>query len=806
MAEKSPRNPQNNTRGNSAHSPRSTRGARSMHSSGSYSFRNSYTGMPRSTRKPPAGKNGTSSARRLKKNGKPKMRLWKKFLIAIALIFATGAAVLGIAYAATEVPSPEAVALAQKTTVYYSDGTTPIGSFSGQNREIISCKALPDYVKNAVVASENRSFWSDPGIDLKGIARALFHNVTSGSRQGGSTITQQYAERYYLGETKSYFGKVKEALLALKIAQTQDKNTVLCNYMNTIYFGRGAYGIQAAAKAYFNKDAKDLSLDEAVLIAGIIPAPSAWDPAVSPESAAKRFRRVIRIMKEDRYITAEQAAQASAVPKTAAHTPSNDFQGTNGYILTMVRNELVKSKRFTADDLAAGGYKIITTLDKNRQDLMNRTVAESKARNKVPNSVEAGGLSVNSRTGGIISLYAGDDYLKKQLNNVSQATFEPGSTMKAFTLLGAIQKKCSLDTQFNGNSPRTFKGLKTPVKNFGDTSYGNVTLYKAVASSVNTVFMELNEDVTPATTAILAKSAGITSAISATSPYNTLGIDGVTLKELTQAYATFSNGGQQMPIHIVDKVNDSRQGTVYQTSVSGNRVFEPKDVALLNKALTGVITSGTGSSARSIGKTLAGKSGTANDNKAAAFVGYTPSVVTAYAIWSPASDGSAAELPTFNGYEYGHGYPTYLFTQYMKSALANTANENFESATDSGKIGGPNGTWGIRGAAASDGGNTGRNTSPDNSDANKNGNEPEAPGDRKSPGENSGGSGSGSGSGTGNGNNSGGNNSGGSDNGNGGGSSGDNNGSGNGNNNQNTGREHPAVPSPTTPVQPSSPN
>ena len=173
-------------------------------------------------------------------------------------------------YITTEIPQPEKFALAEKTTVYYNDGTTPIGSYAEQNREIISCADLPDYVGNAIVASEDRSFYTNKGIDPIGIARAFYNNLTTGSRQGGSTITQQYAERYYLGETTSYVGKLREAFLAVKIAQAQDKSQVLCNYMNTIYLGRGAYGIQAAAKAYFGKDAKDLTLSEAAMLAGIV--------------------------------------------------------------------------------------------------------------------------------------------------------------------------------------------------------------------------------------------------------------------------------------------------------------------------------------------------------------------------------------------------------------------------------------------------------------------------------------------------------------------------------------------------------
>ena len=250
------------------------------------------------------GGNHRTNGRGPKLKGRRKHLILKWILGLIGAGIVAGIGLFAYLYITTEIPQPEKVAMAENTTVYYNDGTTELGTFSKQNRTIIQCSALPKYVGNAIVASENRTFYKDNGIDLKGITRALINNLTTGTRQGGSTITQQYAERYYLGETTSYKGKVKEAILALKIAQTQDKDEVLCNDMNTIYLGRGAYGIQAAAKAYFNKDAKDLTLNEAAMLAGIIPSPSNWDPAVNKKKAASRFKRVINIMREDGYITA----------------------------------------------------------------------------------------------------------------------------------------------------------------------------------------------------------------------------------------------------------------------------------------------------------------------------------------------------------------------------------------------------------------------------------------------------------------------------------------------------------------------
>lgn len=643
------------------------------------------------------GGNGRKPAMHNSHNKPHKHGLRFKILFTLLALLVVGIiAVVGTLtymYVKTEIPKPESIALAQKTTVYYSDGKTPIGSYAEQNREIIGCSALPQYVGNAIVSSENRSFYQDSGIDLRGIGRAFLNNVTKGTRQGGSTITQQYAERYYLGETTSYAGKLKEAILSLKIAQTEEKSTVLCNYMNTIYLGRGAYGIQAASKAYFNKDAKDLTLSEAAMLAGIIPSPTNWDPAKNEKEAELRFNRVLKIMREDNHITAKQFKEAK-MPKTITSTTQNAYAGQQGYLLRMVKDELISTKAFTENDLDTDGYKIITTIDKSKQELMFKTASPSTKSGTLPSGLELGGISVNPKTGAIISLYAGDDYLKRQLNNVSQSTFQVGSTMKVFTLLGAIQDDVNLNTYFNGNSPRTFSSVGKAVANDGGVSYGYINLYTALANSVNTVFMDLNDHVTPAKTASNAKEAGIQGKIDSSSPFNTLGVVSLSVLDLARGYSTLANDGMKPTLHIVATVNNQAGKEQYKASTATSKVFDSNDVALLQKAMTGVIQSGTGSAARSIGKTMAGKSGTANDNTAADFVGFTPSTLTAFGLWYPSSDGGAQEVPTFLGYPHGSGYPAYLFAQYMSQALQGVADESFPTATDTGKVGGPDGTWG----------------------------------------------------------------------------------------------------------------
>lgn len=632
-----------------------------------------------------------------KPKGKSKHLILKWVLGIIGALLALGIGAFAYLYATTEIPQPESIAVAENTTVYYADGTTPIGTFSEQNREIIDCSVLPDYVGQAVVASEDRSFYTNRGIDLVGIARAFWNNLTTGSRQGGSTITQQYAERYYLGETTSYLGKAREAILALKIAQAQDKDQVLCNYMNTIYLGRGTYGIQAAAKAYFGKEAKDLTVAEAAMLAGIIPSPSSWDPAVDPEQAQARFTRVLRIMQEDGYITAQEQQEAQ-FPQTIEYTQQNSYQGANGYLLQMVRDELTGDGTFSAEQLDTGGYAIVTTIDKSKQDLMYSVVSPTQngMQGVIPDGMEFGGISVNAKDGSIISVYAGEDYLTKQLNQATQSVYEIGSTMKPMALLGAIQEGVNLDTVFNGNSPRKFDGIADPVGNFGNMSYGNVNLYTATAQSLNTVYMDVQAKLGTQRIAEIAKEAGAESdALDGTNPFTVLGNNALTTKDVARMYATIANQGNRPNIHIVSSVKNTDGEDIYKAPTETTQVFDANDTALVTKAMTGTVQNGTATEALAVGHNLAMKTGTANDSYAASAVGFTPSVVSVFAMWYPDANGNPQEVPAFGGWSGGSDYPVHLFTQYMTQALAGTDNETFPNAVDHGKVGGSDGSWGL---------------------------------------------------------------------------------------------------------------
>lgn len=655
-----------------------------------------------------------------KPKGRRKHLILKWFLGVIGAVLVLGVAAFAYLYATTDIPEPESIAISQNTTVYYADGTTEIGTFSEQNREIIDCSVLPEYVGDAVVSSEDRTFYTNRGIDFVGIARALWNNITTGTRQGGSTITQQYAERYYLGDTTTYLGKLREAVLAVKITQTQDKDEILCNYMNTIYLGRGAYGIQAAAQAYFDKDAADLTISESALLAGIIPSPSTWDPAVDADQAEARFERVIGIMEEDGYITADEADEAT-MPETIEYTVSNAYAGTNGYLLQMVRDELVDSGSFTAENLDTGGYSIITTIDKDKQDLMYSVVSPTQngMEGTIPDGMEFGGISVDAQDGSIIAVYAGEDYLTQQLNHATQSQYEIGSTMKPMALLGAIQEGVSLDTLFNGNSPRTYDGITTSVANFNNVSYGWINLYQATANSVNTVYMDIQEKLGTERIAEIATTAGAESDdLDGSNPFTVLGNNALTTADVARMYATIANQGQRSTLHIVSNVQNSDGEDLYRAPTSTEQVFDANDCALVAEAMTGTVQYGTATEAQAVGHTLAMKTGTANDGFAASAVGYTPSVVSVFAMWYPDDDGNPQEIPSFGGYT-SSGYPVHLFTEYMTEALAGTENEEFPTAIDDGTVGGADGSWGSGSSSSWSGSSSSGSGSNSYSDSNE---------------------------------------------------------------------------------------
>ena len=635
-------------------------------------------------------KAATASSAGKKGPAKKKFRWAKRIGFSILTVFLgvfiAGMAVFLYLYNTLAIPAPDDLALAQKTTVYYADGTTEMGTLGEINRQIIDTTKLPDYVPKTIVASEDRTFYTNNGVDLKGILRALVNNLSGGARQGGSTLTQQYVERYYMGETTSYTGKLKEAVLAIKINREKSKDEVIGAYMNTIYFGRGAYGIDAAAQAYFGHGADQLTLSESALLAAVIPAPSAWDPAVNPDKAKERWERDLNLMLEDGWIT--QAQHDSAVfPETIDPDTLNSesMTGTNGYLMAQVKQELIASGQFDEDKISQGGLRITSTIVKEHQE---QAVAAAEGMNEVegwdPTHQHVALSSMDPTTGEILAEYAGADYEKRQQNAVTQDIAMAGSSFKPFALLANARLGGTVYDTYSGKSPQYFRGMGTPVYNDGGYSFGNVTLVKATAYSMNTAFVGLNDDVEPENTLKAAIDAGI--------PEDTVGLNDELLNvlgpssphniDLTTAYSTIANGGERVTAHIVKKVEDSNGKLLYSGDVAPKRVFEVEEVSSIMPALEAV-TKGEGTANRvdySIPRLVtAGKTGTSSDQLSAQFVGFVPGMVTAVSMYQSDDAGNSVPLDDVGGLDQSHGgdWPVDVWIDYMKPATANLSGDDF---------------------------------------------------------------------------------------------------------------------------------
>lgn len=578
------------------------------------------------------------------------------------------------AYALTDVPAPDDFAEEQASTVYYSDGTE-LGTYQGPNRNLVDYEDLPEYIGQAVVSAEDKTFFENQGIDLRGMARALINNVTGGETQGASTLTQQYVERYYVGQTTTdYLGKAKEALLAIKIAQTETKEQILGRYLNTIYFGRNAYGIDAAAQVYFGKPAAELDLSQSAMLAGLIPSPNNWDPAVSPEKAEQRWNYVLDGMERDGYVT-EADRDALTFPETIPYERSDRLAGPNGYLLEYVTQELTATGSITEEMLQRRGLRITTTIQRPVQDQAVASVEKLRSGGLSDGATPAealkvGIVSVDPTTGAIVSMYGGPDFLADQINRATRGKAQAGSTFKPFTLIAALENGKALTDTYQGYSPQEFDGWK--VNNFGFQDFGTIDLVKATEQSVNTVYAQLNLEIGPEKTADVAERAGVTSPVNAL-PSNVLGTDDVSPLDMASAYATIASQGTYHKPYMVAEATYPDGDVAYSGQTQPTQPFDAGVMADTTYAMTQVVQAGSGSTyIKPIGRDIAGKTGTSSDNKSAWFVGFTPQISTAVALSQVGENGKdVAEITPWGGVTQvtGSTWPAALWADYMTPVL-----------------------------------------------------------------------------------------------------------------------------------------
>lgn len=601
----------------------------------------------------------------------------KKFLKWAAVVI--GAGLLGVLLVLIfyPIPEPNEIAIAQTSEVYYADGTTSIGSFGDITRTDVPLSDVPIEVQHAVLAAEDRGFYEHGAIDPVGLARALWNNLTSDSTQGGSTITQQYVKNMFLTSDQTYIRKIKEMIISVKIEFAMSKDEILEGYLNTIYWGRGAYGIEAASQAYFGHPASQLTTAEGIALAAIIQSPNNYDPETNISGLESRMTYVAKGMIEEGWLTAEEAAaihMPAFVPK--ASSASNRFGGQVGYIMQTVRSELL-AKGFTESQVDGGGLKVITTVEQQGQEAIVASVERNGPKGGTE-GLRIGVAAIEPATGGIVAMYGGPDYLLNQLNNATQARGQGGSTFKPYALAAGFENGIELDSLWNGNSPQTIQGYT--LQNEGNRSWGTVTMLQATENSINTPYVQMQADIGVGEVIDAAYRAGL--------PENTPGVEenltfvlgsaSPTPVEMAASYATFATRGVFHEPTILRSVEVNGVPR-YEIGLGGQQRFEANIMDNVNYALQRVVSNGTGAKAQALGRPNAGKTGTTDDNKSAWYVGYTPQVVAAVMMVKEDANGNPVSLSGTGGVSqvYGSSFPLSMWLGFAQGYLRDKPVETF---------------------------------------------------------------------------------------------------------------------------------
>ena len=620
----------------------------------------------------------------------------KRILLVLLGLLLVGATLVGVAYATISIPQPNDLANAQASIIYYADGKTELARISEINRQSVPLSQIPVHVQHALLAAEDRTFYQNNGVSPTGIGRALLVALTGGPTQGGSTITQQYVKNYFLTQDKTLSRKAKEFIISIKIDQQESKSTILANYLNTIYYGRGAYGIQTAARAYFGHDASQLTVAEGALLASVIRGPSYYDPglgAAEKANAEARVKYVLDGMVTEGWLTPQARAKVT-FPNTIAQAKIVKA-GTLGYVTNEVKNELESKLHLSISDIDRGGLRIVTTIDKKAQDSAVKAVNENmppeySAPATKDQALHVGLTAVQPGTGAIVAMYGGKDYSTDPYNTSTQATLQGGSTFKVFGLLAALQKGISTKTLYDGFSPHflpQFVSKDSPlgeVTNFGDEQFGRIDLRTALANSVNTVFAQLNVDLSaPGTTATGVRDAAILAGLPKGCPgsshalgctaglgtniNNIFGTASPHVLDMASAFATIAAQGHRATPYMISRVT-SASGTIdYAVKKELTTVFDPKVTADVTEAMTHVVTEGTGAGALALGRPAAGKTGTTTKNLAVWFDGFTPQLSAAVGIYQ--GDGTKTITVNNFGEVTGGTYPVKIWTAFMQGAL-----------------------------------------------------------------------------------------------------------------------------------------
>ncbi|MEU9600103.1 transglycosylase domain-containing protein [Streptomyces sp. NPDC048109] len=654
----------------------------------------------------------------------------------------------GLAYAMVSVPVIDESATAQNNVYYWADNTQMVATGGDRNRQSVDLSQIPKAMRNAVISQENKTFYSDSGIDPKGIARAVFNMAKGGETQGGSTITQQYVKNAMLNDqSQTISRKVKEIFVSIKVGAEEPKDKILEGYLNSAYYGRGAYGIQAASRAYFNVDAVDLNPGQCAFLSAMLKGATYYDPAGSvsidptgatPEANKKRalsqMQDTLDKMVEYGHLSQAERDKYTELPTTQNPQSNANLGGQIGYLVRLAKSSVLKSGKVTEQQLEKGGYSIYTTFDKKKVDEMEKAVQkvykekiDPKKRPETDTHVQFGGASIDTKTGAIKAIYGGEDATKHFTNNADVTGAQVGSTFKPFVLaaamkwgvrdpdLGPVQaqdertivspkslysgKNKLKINNYDGSIWENEDGEQWRQENDGQDSVGDppdfkIDLREAMRQSVNSAYVQLGMDVGLDKVKEAAVDAGLLedSLTGSGFPSFSLGISDPSAIRMAGAYATFADSGKQREPYSVTKVT-SKDGTIYTHKVEEKQAFTAKVADNVTDILKTVVEEGTGTNAQLPGREVAGKTGTTDGNKSAWFVGYTPQLSTAISMYRYPDDETIKDRTFLEMYGTGgekkiHGasFPSTIWQDYMSDAVKGQKVEKFPEPESIGEV------------------------------------------------------------------------------------------------------------------------
>ncbi|MER6305734.1 transglycosylase domain-containing protein [Streptomyces sp. NPDC001657] len=615
------------------------------------------------------------------------------------LLLLIGALIAG--YLLVDIPPANSAAKAQSNVYLYSDGSE-LARDGDVNRQNVTLGQVPKSVQQAVLAAEDRDFYSESAVDPAAMLRAAWNTLTGKGKQSGSTITQQYVKNYYLGQEQTVTRKAKEFFIAVKLDRRVSKDNILEGYLNSSYYGRNAYGIQAAARAYYGIDSVDLTTAQGAYLAALLNAPSVYDvtahPANTPRALA-RWNYVLDGMVKQKWLSpGARAAMRFPVPRPARTSPG--LTGQRGYLVEAVKDYLTDHHILDEDTLRAGGYRITTTLNRRRQNAFVHAV-DTRLMDRLDDSrtpdgyVRAGGASIDVRTGRVVALYGGIDYAKQYVNSATRRDYQVGSTFKPLVLASAVQHHATTqdgdpitpNTVYDGDNKRMTvdHGHATGFApaNEDDRSYGPITVSEATDKSVNAVYAQMGIDVGPDKVKDTAVDLGIPAdapGLAASRGAIALGTATPSVLDMTQAYTTLARHGERRPYTLINKITKGDEEIELPDRETTTAI--PREAADTTTAvLRSVVDGGTGTAAQAAGRPAAGKTGTAEQDKAAWFAGYTPDLATVVAVLGQHPE-TAAQEPLYGaaGLDRVNGgdFPAQIWADYTAAALRGRPVRDFD--------------------------------------------------------------------------------------------------------------------------------